>query len=144
MAKRNKLPSLRSLMEAEDSKFGDEISKINDWFSKEYDESHQFEWDGKTLKVLDGDEKEVTTISRDELAKKIEGFPGTTNEDEELDDDGNPIKPKPDDDDDDEDEDKLEDEAEEFVKENKLPKTKKSMERLLVNFYSQARKSRKK
>lgn len=76
--KKERIPSIQSLMEGNDGndgKFGDEISKINDWFNEKYDESYQFDWDGKTLKVVDGDEKEVKTFSREDLAKKIDGFP---------------------------------------------------------------------
>jgi len=146
MSKKDRIPSLKSLMEADESKFGDEISKINDWFSKEYDESYQFKWDGKSLKVLDSDEKEVTTISRADLAKKIEGFPEKANEEEELDDDGKPKKPEDEDEDEDEDEidDEIDDEAEKFIKENKLPKNRKELKETIINFYTTTRKSIKK
>ena len=79
--KKERIPSIQSLMEGnEDGKFGDEISKINDWFNNKYDESYQFDWDGKTLKVMDGDEKEVETFSREDLAKEIKDFPAKMEE----------------------------------------------------------------
>lgn len=70
-----KLPTIKSLMEEDNTAFGGEISKINKWFKDNYDESYQFEWDGKTLSVMDGDEKEVEKISRADLAKKVDGLP---------------------------------------------------------------------
>ncbi len=66
--------------DANADQFGDEISKINDWFAKEYDASFSFEWNGKELKVLDGDKKETETINRADLAKKITDFPAETSE----------------------------------------------------------------
>lgn len=77
MKKHGKIPTIQALYEEE---FGDEISKINDWFSEKYDESYQFKWDGKTLKVLDGDEKEMETLSREDLVKEIDGFPTNASE----------------------------------------------------------------
>lgn len=77
MKKHEKIPTIQALYEEE---FGDEISKINDWFSEKYDESYQFKWDGKTLKVLDGDEKEMETLSREDLVKEIDGFPANASE----------------------------------------------------------------
>jgi hypothetical protein len=77
MSKKERIPTIQSLYEAE---FGDEISQINKWFKDQYDESYSFNWDGDSLTVKDGDDKEVETISRADLAGKIEGFPEKTNE----------------------------------------------------------------
>lgn len=79
--KKNRIPTIQSIMEGNDTPdFGDEISKINDWFNNKYDESYQFNWDGDNLIIMDGDEKEVEKFSRADLTKEIEGFPATANE----------------------------------------------------------------
>ncbi len=71
----NEGKKLRRLNEAEDTQFGDEISKINDWFGKKYDAAFSFDWDGSKLSVMDGDKKETESFTRDQLAKEIDGFP---------------------------------------------------------------------
>jgi hypothetical protein len=65
------LPSLRKMFEADETQFGTEISKINDWFSKKYDKSFSFNWDGSELIVKDADDKETEKISKEDLSKEI-------------------------------------------------------------------------
>lgn len=75
MTRKDKIPTIQSIMEGDTTPFGDEVSQISNWFTNEYDESYSFQWDGDNLKVLDGEKKDVETISRADLAGKIEGFP---------------------------------------------------------------------
>ncbi len=75
-----KIPSLKALVEKDETLFGQEISSINKWFSKKYDASYSFKWNGSELSVFDADEKEIEKIDIKELSNEIPDFPEKVNE----------------------------------------------------------------
>lgn len=70
------MPTIQSILEEEDkSPLGFEIDYIQDWFSKKFEESYSFDWDGDILKIFDENKHEIQKLTRAEVETEINGFP---------------------------------------------------------------------